>query len=62
MRVCSMPRCQTTAGCVCASALRPVFNGLQGFTDEEIAREHAWRLQRRLGDKRECVGQPTAHP
>jgi hypothetical protein len=54
MIICSMPLCQTAAGCVC----RPVFKSLSGFTDEEIAREYFWRAQKKLGDPRIGVSFP----
>ncbi len=47
--ICSMPECQTTAGCVCS---RPAFKSLSDFTDEEIAREYYARAQSKLGDPR----------
>lgn len=58
MNVCTMPGCQTTAGCICertAKALRP---GLSAFTDDEIAREYHARMLRKLGDPRIAVTGP----
>lgn len=56
MIICSMPGCQTTAGCVCSRVSRPVFKSLSDFTDEEITREYYRRAQMKLGDQRITVG------
>lgn len=56
MVLCSRPECQTTAGCKCNQ--RSVY-GLDSFSDEEIAREHHWRMVKKLGDPRICVTVPT---
>jgi len=59
MILCSAPGCQTTAGCVCNSVSRAARPSLSDFTDEEIAREHGWRMMRRLGDQSVGVSVPT---
>jgi len=58
VRICSMPGCQTTAGCKCDQVRsRP---SLSDFTDEEIAKEHYLRAMLKLGDQRISVGVPSA--
>jgi hypothetical protein len=53
MILCTGPLCQTSAGCRCAQTPAP--RGLSDYSDEEIAREHHFRMLRRLGDPRVCV-------
>lgn len=55
MTICSRSECQTTAGCQCHrlslwSITRSV--ALSDYTDEEIAREHHYRMLKKLGDQR----------
>lgn len=59
MNVCSMPGCQTTAGCICDRTARAARPSLSAFTDEEIAREYHGRAIRKLGDPRIGVSVPV---
>lgn len=63
MILCTRPECQTSAGCKCVvpgDRLVPrERSSLSDYSDDEIAREHHYRMLKKLGDPRICVGAPA---
>ena len=58
--LCSMPGCQTTAGCICSRVSHP--KSLSDYSDAEIAREYHSRCLRVLGDQSVGVSVPSPGP
>lgn len=51
MNVCTIPECQTSAGCKCRPPSR-AGTSLSDWSDEDITREYHQRMLRKLGDPR----------
>lgn len=57
MLLCTLPECQTTAGCRCGRGFAAP-KSLADYSDAEIAQEYHRRALRQLGDQTKTVSVP----